>query len=207
MARRSRAAELERWLAEAALVRDDVVAGIFVGGASRRMGQPKGLLRTTDGVTLVERWRALASELGIEPVLVGVRPEYAGLALPQLADEPGGVGPIGGLAALLRLAGERRALALACDMPFVTPSDVEALLAAPRASVVAPRREGRGEPLSARYDSPRVLPIVRARIEAGRRSLQGLLDEAGASEIALSADHLDDWDAPEDVRRRPRSGG
>lgn len=180
----------------------DVLAGIFVGGASARMGRPKGLLPTSAGESLVDRARALLSGLGIEHVLVGVRAEYAGVPLDQLADDPPGLGPIGGLAALLSRAGERRALALACDMPFVTREDVTALLEAPRASIVAPRRGDRWEPLFALYDSACVLPIVRRRIAEGRTSLQGLLDEAGARELALSADHLDDWDAPEDVTRR-----
>lgn len=183
-------------------MRDTVLAGIFVGGASSRMGTPKGLLRTTDGATLVARWSALLTELGVEHVLVGVRPEYAEVALSQVPDDPPGIGPIGGLAALLENAGDRRALALACDMPFVTGEDLGALLDAPRASVVCPKREGRWEPLCAVYDAPRVLPIVRRFIAEGRHSLQALLDEAGAREVALSGDHLDDWDSPEDVRRR-----
>ncbi len=163
------------------------------------MGCPKGLLRTDGGQTLVARWSALLAELGIEHVLVGVRSEYAALGLPAIPDAPPGIGPLGGLAALLTAAGERRALALACDMPFVTRADLEALLAAPSAPVVAPRRNGRWEPLCARYDAPRVLPLVERRIVATEHALQALLDEAGAEPVLLADTHLHDWDSPDDL--------
>jgi molybdopterin-guanine dinucleotide biosynthesis protein A len=179
----------------------EVVGGIFVGGASRRMGRPKGLVSTGDGRTLIERARALFDELGMPVVLVGRRPEYTTVELPQLHDDPPGVGPLGGLAALLTWAGERRALALACDMPFVERADLEVLLAAPPSPNVAPRRDGRWEPLCARYEPRAVLPVLRRELALGRRSLQGLLDAAEAREVALPPAHLDDWDSPEDVER------
>ncbi|HEY5241286.1 MAG TPA: NTP transferase domain-containing protein, partial [Polyangiaceae bacterium] len=97
------------------------VAGVFVGGAGVRMGGlAKGLLRGPDGSSLVERWAGMLRELGIPIVLVGEGAAYEGLGLPMLKDEPPGVGPLGGLVALLRHAGTRRALAFACDMPFVS---------------------------------------------------------------------------------------
>jgi molybdopterin-guanine dinucleotide biosynthesis protein A len=179
--------------------RDDLIAGVFVGGASRRMGgRPKGLLRAADGRTLIERWRALLEdELGVEVVLVGRRDEYADVRLRQLEDDPPGVGPLGGLAALLEHAGERRAIAVACDMPFVAAEDLERLAGAGRSA--APRRDGRWEPLCAVYDAEAALPVVRRRIEAGELSLQGLLDELAPAPVVLPARHLDDWDRPEDV--------
>ncbi|HJL17904.1 MAG TPA: molybdenum cofactor guanylyltransferase [Sandaracinaceae bacterium LLY-WYZ-13_1] len=177
-----------------------VVAGVFVGGASRRMGgRPKGLLPAEDGTPLVERWRRLlAGELGLEVALVGRHPAYAHVDLPQLTDEPPGIGPLGGLAALLRHAGERRALAVACDMPFVDARDVETLLCAGPSA--APRRDGRWEPLCAVYDPASARPLVDARIAAGRHSLQGLLDALAPAEVELPSRHLDDWDRPEDLR-------
>ena len=180
----------------------DVVAGIFVGGASRRMGgRPKGLLALDDGRTLVERWVDVLRELDVEIVLVGRRAEYAGVELPQLEDAELGRGPLSGLAALLAHAGDRRALALACDMPRVEAEDLRALLdAAPDAVAVAPRREDRWEPLCAVYDAGRALEVVRRRLREGSLALQGLLDELGAVEADLPASHLHDWDRPEDTR-------
>lgn len=180
------------------------VAGVFVGGAGVRMGGlAKGLLRGPDGSSLVERWAGMLRELGIPIVLVGEGAAYEGLGLPMLKDEPPGVGPLGGLVALLRHAGTRRALAFACDMPFVSRGLVGRLLAAPSdAPVVAPRRDARWEPLCARYEASRVLPLAVARAASPHRSLQRLLDEAGAAALPLLPHEdaeLRDWDSPADV--------
>jgi molybdopterin-guanine dinucleotide biosynthesis protein A len=180
------------------------VAGVFVGGAAVRMGGlPKGLLRGPDGATLVERWRAMLEELGLAVVLVGEADAYEHLGLPMLTDEPPGVGPLGGLVALLRHAGDVPALAFACDMPFVSRALVERLLAAPpHASIVAPRRDARWEPLCARYDPARVLPLALARAASSHHSLQPLLDDAGAAALPLLPHEdaeLRDWDSPADV--------
>jgi len=198
--------------------RRTTLAGIFVGGPARRMGgRPKGLLEGPGGVTLVERWRAMLVDLGAEVVLVGDAAAYAGLGLPVIADEPAGVGPLGGLVGLLRHGGTgagtgtgtggslgaRHVLAVACDMPFVSRALVERLLAAPDdAPIVAPRRDGRWEPLCARYDPIRVLPLAAARAASPYHSLQRLLDDAGAAPLPLApheADELHDWDSPDDV--------
>jgi len=173
-----------------------ILGGVFVGGASRRMGRPKGLLVGPDGRTLIARAQRALRDAGAEPVLVGRRPEYAALG-PAIDDALPDAGPLAGLVALLEQPGADRVIALACDMPFVTADDLRALLAVD-ARVVAPRRDGRWEPLCAVYSS-HVAPIARERLEAGRRSLQGLLDAVGATEAALDPDHLNDWDAPEDV--------
>jgi molybdopterin-guanine dinucleotide biosynthesis protein A len=185
-------------------MRAGALGGIFVGGAGSRMGGvAKGLMRTAEGTTIVERWRAILARLGMRVVLVGDAESYASLGAEIIPDDPSGIGPLGGLAALLRRAGAERVLALACDMPFVSRSLVERLLAAPEdARIVAPRRAGRWEPLCARYDAAHVLPTVLEQVSTRDHSLQRLLDRAGAAELPLTsreADELRDWDSPEDV--------
>jgi molybdopterin-guanine dinucleotide biosynthesis protein A len=191
---------------------DVTLAGIFVGGAGARMGgHPKGLLPLPSGPTLVERWVSLLEKLGIRSVLVGSRPEYAELPLEVVADEPSGVGPLGGLAGLLARAADARVIAVACDMPYVEASLVERLAAhAPQASIVAPRRDNLWEPLFARYDARVVLPLARARAATARRSLQGLLDEAKATPLPLEPaewEELRDWDTWDAVNRDARTRG
>lgn len=169
---------------------------MFVGGASRRMGRPKGRIAGPDGRPLVVRALAVLEEAGLEAVLVGERPEYAGLG-PTIPDAAADAGPLAGLVALLAHAGERRVVALACDMPFVTSEDVRALLAID-APIVAARRDGRWEPLAAVY-SQAVSTAARARLAGGRRSLIGLIEAVGAAEAPIDPAHLVDWDTPEDV--------
>jgi molybdopterin-guanine dinucleotide biosynthesis protein A len=183
------------------------VAGIFVGGQSRRMGgHPKGLLRAPDGGTIIERTVSVARKAGLPVVLVGDARPYQELGLEALGDATRGIGPLGGLIALLRRAPV--AVAIACDMPFVTTELIAKLAASPsEAAVVAPWRHGMWQPLFARYDASRVLPVAEARAAEGASSLQGLLDALGAEALGLSSDEeeaLRDWDTPDDALSSPR---
>jgi molybdopterin-guanine dinucleotide biosynthesis protein A len=175
-------------------------------------GIAKGLLASPDGPSIVERWEGLLRGLGHEVVLVGAHEAYSHLPLERIADEPPGIGPLGGLVALLRRAGRSRVLAVACDMPFVSRGLIERLAEAPiDGTVVAPRRGGHWEPLFARYDPVRALPLAVSQAQSaqseaaaapGARSLQRLLDRAGAVELPLSPGEereLDDWDSPDDT--------
>lgn len=185
------------------------ILAIFVGGASSRMGgAPKGRLAAPDtGEPLVDKLVRLGREAALEPVLVGDASAYADLApgVPRLADDPPGVGPLGGLVAALVHAGARPVVAVACDMPFVTADVLRAIALHPSdAAVVAPRlgREAPFETLLARYDPSRVLPAARAAIAEGRRSLQALLATLEVFSVepdeALRQAAID-WDEPADL--------
>jgi molybdopterin-guanine dinucleotide biosynthesis protein A len=186
----------------------DVLAGIFVGGRGERLGGiAKGMLRTRSGMTLIERWREIFDTLRVEHVLVGRHPAYEELAIETIADASadGGqsLGPLGGVVALLERASERRgfAIAVACDMPFVSAALVRRLIDAPPAMLVAPRRRGRWEPFFARYDAAATLPIALS-LANRPASLQLLFDRAQASALPLAPEEealLDDWDRPEDL--------
>ena len=187
------------------------LVGIFVGGAGRRMGGvAKGLLETPDGEPIVERLLRVSREALAEPdvVLVGNASAYASLGLTALEDDPPGVGPIGGLAALLTEAARRgvqSVLVLACDMPFVTKELVQVLsTASPGAAAVAPRHESVWEPLSARFDVARTLPVVRRLLDDDQHSVFAVLDGLGDDAVALALGDetrqaLTDWDEPSDV--------
>ena len=182
--------------------------GLFVGGRATRMGgAPKGLLPAPDtGESLVFRAVRLAREAGLAVCLVGDASAYVSALreVPVVDDDPAGLGPLGGLRALLR-AREGRVIALACDMPFVTLDDLATLRDAPDdADVVAPRRasDAPWEPLLARYDCARALPAVDAALAAGERSLQSVLRRLRVTTLALPALALTDWDAPSDLPPR-----
>jgi molybdopterin-guanine dinucleotide biosynthesis protein A len=189
-----------------------LVVGIFVGGAARRMGgKPKGLLLTRGGERVIDRTVALARKVSARVVLVGRSDAYA-LDLPCLPDrargaeaDPGDApGPLGGLCSLLEDAASGDAIAIACDMPFLT-ADLLARLATfePGRAAVAPKRGGRWEPLFARFDAARALPVVEGRLARRALAMQGVLDELAAGELPLlpgESTLLSDWDCPEDMQ-------
>lgn len=185
------------------------LAGIFVGGGSTRMGgRPKGLLAAPDtGEPLAVRLARLARGVGCEVVLVGRADAYREALphLPVLEDAPGIDGPLAGLSALLAEAGERPALALACDLPFVTASLLQRLLDAPAAPIVAPRArpDAPWEPLLARYAPSEVAPVLEGALRDGIRSFQRLFARLAVQELPLATAELEqlrDWDEPSDVR-------
>jgi molybdopterin-guanine dinucleotide biosynthesis protein A len=177
-----------------------MLAGLFVGGRASRMGGiAKGLLQI-DGEPVVVRLARLAREAGLEPVWVGLHDDAYRQALPGLREIPDavpGIGPPGGLLGLLA---HGSALALACDMPFVSARLLRRLRdEEPDAAVLAPRFDGIWEPLCARYDA-RVHGDLERALAAGTRSLQRFLSALPARELALDTrDELRDWDSPEDV--------
>jgi molybdenum cofactor guanylyltransferase len=185
-----------------------VTLGVFVGGAARRMnGLPKGLIAPSPGAAApVARALAFAEALGLRALLVGEHGAYT-QAFPDvrvLADDPAGIGPIGGLRALCRAARGGAVIALACDMPYV-PATLLQRLASPGAPARALLPRGAGgfwEPLCAHYDADALLPALDAAVAAGEHSLQRLVARIGASELTLDAAEraaLFDWDSPGDL--------
>jgi molybdopterin-guanine dinucleotide biosynthesis protein A len=181
--------------------------GIFVGGSGTRMGGvQKGLLTTKQGEALAARLVRVARELGLEPVLVGRADAYATLlsGVRVVADDPADVGPLGGLSGLLKAYPTQRVMAVACDMPHVSPLLLGRLASWPSAaSVVAARSStGHWEPLCARYDTALVLPKLEAALAHGVRSFQRLFATLSMEELTVADEErheLLDWDRPEDV--------
>lgn len=187
-----------------------VHCGILVGGLGSRMGGvAKGLLRARpDGPSLVERLRTELERAcpNSQIVLVGQRTEYAALGLPMLADTVNGIGPLAGLEALLldaRLNGAGHALAVACDLPFVGAELLRRLcVESPATLALAPKQDGRWQPLCARYSVTEGLAVIDALRARGERALFRVLEELDATELVLGEAEraqLIDWDRPEDV--------
>jgi molybdopterin-guanine dinucleotide biosynthesis protein A len=184
---------------------------VFVGGKSRRMGTPKGLLGVPGtGLPILERLVSLGREAGLWVVLVGDATPYATLAkdVPRIADDPPGAGPLAGLHAVLRYAVQIQAahvIAVACDMPFVSVEALTELANHPSgAAVVAPRRtpEDPWEPMLARYDASALVDVARAAIGRGDRAFQQLFASLEVESLHLSPAverALRDWDTPEDI--------
>jgi molybdopterin-guanine dinucleotide biosynthesis protein A len=175
-------------------------------------GVAKGLLKAPESeTTLLER---LLSELRIalpqaSIVLVGDARAYAAFNVPTLDDDPPGVGPLGGVMALLEFAKQhaaRSVLALTCDLPRIGRAVLARLAAeAPQAAALVTQQVGVRNPLIARYAVTAALPAARSALSAGSHSVQALLDRivGEVSMLALSPEEeasLADWDVPEDVR-------
>ncbi len=80
-------------------------------------------------------------------------------------------------AALAAISPDDAVVCLAGDLPFPPPALLSALRdRAPAADALAPRVNGRAEPLCARY-AARLLPDVRSRLADGRLALHALLEE------------------------------
>lgn len=195
------------------------LCAVFVGGAGRRMGGvAKGLL-LLDGTRIIDRQIALLSAIHPSIVLVGQHPAYNDLGLVQVPDAMPGGGPLAGLVALLREAQRRGAeevLALACDLPYVTPTALASLCAVARegADAVMARRvvtkpgpHGAEtlavfEPLCARY-AVSFCPRLEAAMSAGQLRLQAVLAQSHVKEWHPTSDDaqaLIDWDEPADCR-------
>lgn len=185
-----------------------LVAGIFIGGRGSRMGgKAKGLLRGPDGErTLIERSTDLVRQAcpTAETLLVGEHEAYAHLSLEVLPDAASGNGPLAGLVALLRRAraAQAQALAIACDLPYLTaPTLTRLCTVAPDADAVAPRPDGVWQPLLARYRPAACLSIAEAQLRAGQLAVWRVLEALGERAVAveLDASEVQDWDTPEDM--------
>ena len=129
---------------------------------------------------MIERVVAVVAPVA-EALLISVEEEGVGYAVPgarQVVDRVEDAGPLAGLHAGLAVAETPWLLVVACDMPFITPAVVRALLAArgPNTeAVVARTPDGRYHPLCACYHQ-KMLPTVEAHLAAGTLAMHTLLD-------------------------------
>lgn len=161
---------------------------VLAGGMSQRMGRSKAAL-LIGGEPLVRRVvRRL--RLAMRHVMVVGPGELAALVPDTqiVQDVPlhRGQGPLAGLEAALNAIETPYACVVACDMPFVAPALVRAMVALagadPAADALLLRTRHGIEPLHAVY-SRACLPIVTRQLDAGERSLQRLLSHLRVGEV------------------------
>ena len=193
----------------------DVTGLIVAGGQSRRFGTDKAR-HPVAGRPMIERVHDVLAPL-VETVLVSVRTLDTDYDLPaqRVADEYSGAGPLAGLHAGLGRCRTPWLLALACDVPFLTPETLQTLLATrddPKRPVVARTPDGRRHPLCALY--PRTLcPLAEELLEADQFAMHDLLRAAGTvREVAVPHEPLrnvnvrGDLSGVEGTERSRRSG-
>jgi molybdopterin-guanine dinucleotide biosynthesis protein A len=144
---------------------------ILAGGLSARMGRDKARLRLGRR-TLLGWVKASARALGA-PVRVVRR------------DLVRRCGPLGGVYTALVTSRAERILFLSCDMPFVSPALLPALIArmTPRDQALFAAEENRfGFPFILRADA---LPVVHEQLSARQFSLQRLARRLNARRVQL----------------------
>jgi molybdopterin-guanine dinucleotide biosynthesis protein A len=150
---------------------------IQAGGASSRMGEDKAL-KTFLGRPLIQRVAEQLSPIADELIVTTNRPEeYAFLNLPLFPDLKPGRGALGGLYTAIASAKHPIVAVVACDMPFASPSLLDAasrLLIEEEADVVIPKSEEGYEPLHAVYRREIFFPPLKHQLmQISGRSLPG----------------------------------
>jgi molybdopterin-guanine dinucleotide biosynthesis protein A len=178
------------------------IGAILAGGASRRFGSPKALVKV-GGRAVIERVRDAVRDAGLEPRLITGRPEwFTELDLPSRPDAVPGAGPLGGIHAALSWAleeGQRGTLCVPCDTPFLAPRLLRALVAhAGDNTVIVPESGGRRgiEPLCAFYPVS-CLPQIQDHLARGSYRLVDLLEALPVRRIPLHA--VRRWGQPEHI--------
>lgn len=100
---------------------------LLIGGKSSRMGQDKSSLIYRGEQTEAERITNICQELGLE-VFHSVQQVEEHAKVPQIADRFLGLGPMGAIASAFLYEPETAWLVLACDLPLLEKSDIEALI-------------------------------------------------------------------------------
>ncbi len=169
------------------MLRREVAGAVIAGGASRRMGRPKGLLDLGDGPLVLRTFRLLAERCRKVVVCGEAGGVYAGLGLPVIPDRVPGCGPMSGLLTALHWSPCSRVAVLPCDMPDLTPAVLDALLAGGEDADVVVARSPRGpEPLLAVYRR-RCLPAVEAAVARGDYRMMCLLDGLAVDAVDMTA--------------------
>ena len=140
---------------------------ILAGGESKRMGQPKHLLTTPRGETIIEH---LVTELGRlfdETLIVGRNLPIPPANVRIVEDTQLARSPLVGLYSGLLAAKTELSFVVACDMPFVRGKLVEYILSRScNVDVCVPIVRGYYEPLCAAYRQT-AIPVIARAIEHG----------------------------------------
>ena len=152
---------------------------IQAGGQSSRMGEDKAL-KSFLGRPLIQRVVERLAPITDEFIVTTNRPDdytflttltdsIRGVPLSLRADLKPGRGALGGLYTAIASARHPIVAVVACDMPFASPSLLEAaskLLLDEKQDVVIAKSEERYEPLHAVYRRETCLPAIKSAIDA-----------------------------------------
>ena len=128
---------------------------VFVGGKSSRFGRDKAFVEWRGRPLALRRGRMWLRAAAGSVTLVGEVEKYRALGVPVIPDAVRGIGPAGGLLAVLEATSARWNLVAACDMPHLSEAFLRFLLARATGSgadVILPvGDDGLPQPLCAVY--------------------------------------------------------
>jgi molybdopterin-guanine dinucleotide biosynthesis protein A len=147
-------------------MRHPLTCGILAGGASARMRRNKALLPFR-GKPLIQHQLELLAPL-FEETIVGANDPapyepFHVRVVPDLLPERCA---LTGIHAILKAAVRPRVFVVACDMPFLNPALIDAMVAVPDADVVVPETDRGLEPLHALY-GPHCVAAIEAAAARG----------------------------------------
>lgn len=170
---------------------------IQAGGASTRMGEDKAL-RSFLGRPLIQRVIDRLTPIADELLVTTNRPdEYVFLGLRLVPDLVPGRGALGGLYTALASASGDMVAVVACDMPFASPSLIQAatrLLVEEEADVVIAKTAEGYEPFHAVYRRAACAPAIQSAIEADKWKVIAWFPSVNVRE--LSAEEVAQFDPP-----------
>jgi len=176
-------------------LRGHAVSGIILaGGRSSRLGQDKALLKI-DGQPLVARTVDRLSCLSDDLLVVTNAPkrfERLALRVRLIQDEQPGRGALMGIYTGLGAARYGHALALACDMPFLSEPLLRYMVSLVEGyDVVVPCLDGLLEPLHAIY-SQDCRPAMARLLEQGRHQIVAFFGDVRVRKVlAAEIDRFD----------------
>ena len=158
------------------LTKDRCTPVVLAGGASRRMGTCKALLKI-NGETMLSRILRQLSEFDRVLLSTGDPTLGEGLSVECTADLYPGMGPLAGLHAAFCAVDSEALLVLPCDLPFFTKQAAEYLLdhmPEDADALVCMDSTGRIHPLCGIYRRS-VLPALEARLKTGELRVMSFL--------------------------------
>ena len=102
---------------------------LLIGGQSRRMGQPKHLLKTEGGVSWIENLVSVFTPFVSEVIISGngeLPDSLSGLR--RAEDVEGAEGPLAGIAGVMKIRPDADWLIAACDMINISPQAITWLI-------------------------------------------------------------------------------
>ncbi|TMF29406.1 MAG: molybdenum cofactor guanylyltransferase [Chloroflexi bacterium] len=176
---------------------------VLAGGDSRRMGRPKAWIEVGDTVLLryvVERLAPAFSEV----VVAFGEPEQMEQLVPYrvVFDRKRDAGPLAGLEAGLIAARHDVLFAVACDMPYVTPTTAQLAVAAARNSDAAiARHDGLFEPVCGAYRKT-ALPAIVGALDAGNYTAHDVAQSLDVTWLeGLDPAEFESLNTPADLER------